>query len=46
MANRKLSCPNAIRWFKCKLKPPKKVYIFDCLWANFIFELIVCIEKS
>ena len=23
----------------------KKVYFFDCLWANFIFELIVCIEK-
>ena len=23
MANRNLSC--AIRWFKCKLKPPKKV---------------------
>ena len=23
MANRNLSCTSAIRWFKCKLKPPK-----------------------
>ena len=25
MANRKLSCAMLYRWFKCKLKPPKKV---------------------
>ena len=24
MANRKLSCAMLYRWFKCKLKPPKK----------------------
>ena len=24
MANRKLSCAMPYRWFKCKLKPPKK----------------------
>ena len=30
MANRNLSARYAIRWFKCKLKPPKKWYlIFD-----------------
>ena len=25
MANRKLSCAMLYRWFKCKLKPPKKI---------------------
>ena len=25
MANRKLSCAMLYRWFKCKLKPPKKL---------------------
>ena len=27
MANRKLSCAMLYRWFKCKLKPPKKPYL-------------------
>ena len=26
MANHKLSCAMLYRWFKCKLKPPKKVH--------------------
>ena len=29
MANRKLSCAMLYRWFKCKLKPPKKVITTD-----------------
>ena len=38
MANRKLSCAMLYRWFKCKLKPPKKqVHRFDNVKVNYIF---------
>ena len=43
MANRKLSCAMLYRWFKCKLKPPKKVHLFrscEPLIKNFpVFAL-------
>ena len=37
MANRKLSCAMLYRWFKCKLKPPKKVRFFMIMIKN-IFQ--------
>lgn len=32
-------------WFRSSRSNKKRYTFFDCLWANFIFELIVCIEK-
>ena len=39
MSNRKLSCAMLYRWFKCKLKPPKKHFVEGPLSpVNEIFQ--------
>ena len=42
MANHNLSCADAIRWFKCKLKPPKNGVlenIFLHLYTGFELKI-------
>ena len=41
MANRKLSCTMLYRWFKCKLKPPKKHSKMTLVYAKII-DMFVC----
>ena len=37
---------HAIRWFKCKLKPPNEWHHSECFFVSFAFKIVSLVVKQ